>query len=65
MILRSQFANAGSGMKFIKDIVRLNIQQLTRKDVVVLRSGPNDVTRNNSVVGMKHILDFERNFKSY
>jgi hypothetical protein len=52
-------------MKFIKDIVRLNIQQLTRKDVVVLRSGPNDVTRNNSVVGMKHILDFERNFKSY
>jgi len=31
--------------------------QLTRDDIVVLWWDANDVARNNSVVGMKHILD--------
>jgi len=33
------FVNPGSGMKFIQDTARLNIQQLTKKAVVVLWCG--------------------------
>jgi hypothetical protein len=33
------------------------MDQLTNDDIVVLWGGSNDVARNNSVVGMKHILD--------
>jgi len=35
----------------------MKMTQLTREDMVVLWGGGNDVARNNSVVGMKHILD--------
>jgi len=31
--------------------------QVTREDIVVSWGGANDVARNNSVVGIKHILD--------
>jgi hypothetical protein len=55
------FINPGSGMKFIHDTTRMNIQQLTKKAVVMLWCGPNNVARNNSVECMKHILDFIRN----
>jgi len=49
-------------MKFIKDTERVNIQQLTQKNVVVLCGGGcNDVAKNNSVGGMKHTLDFKKN----
>ena len=48
-------------MKFIKNTERENIQQLTKKDVVAPWGSCNAVARNNSVEGMKHILDFERN----
>jgi hypothetical protein len=30
------FANPGAGMKYIKDTSRVKLQQLTKKDVVVL-----------------------------
>jgi len=33
------FVNPGSGMKFIKDTARVKLQQLTKKDVVVLWGG--------------------------
>jgi hypothetical protein len=33
------FVNPGSGMKFIKDTVRVKLQQLTKKDVMVLLGG--------------------------
>jgi hypothetical protein len=35
--------------------------QLTKKDIVVLWGGSNDVAKNDSVVGMKHILDLVLN----
>jgi hypothetical protein len=44
-------------MKDIKESAKMKMVQLTRKDVVVLWGGSNDVARNNSVVSMKHILD--------
>jgi len=36
----------------------MKVQQLTRKDVVVLWGGSNDIARNNSLVGLKNILKF-------
>jgi hypothetical protein len=51
------FINPGSGMKDIKESTKMKMAQLTREDIVVLWGGSNDVARNNSVVGMKHILD--------
>jgi hypothetical protein len=52
------FVNPGSGMKFIKDTARVKLQQLTKKDVMLLQGGSNDIARNNSIAGMKHILEF-------
>jgi hypothetical protein len=53
-----RFVNPGSGMKFIKDTARVKLQQLTKKDLVVLWGGSNDIARNNPIVGMKHLLEF-------
>jgi hypothetical protein len=44
-------------MKDIKESAKMKIVQLTREEIVLLWGGTNDVARNNSVVGMKHILD--------
>jgi hypothetical protein len=55
------FVNPGSGMKYIKDMSRMKLQQLTKKDVVVLWGGSNDIARNNSTVGMRHLLEFVKN----
>ena len=45
-------------MKFIKDTARVKLQQLTKKHVVVLWGDSNDTARNNSIAGMKHLLEF-------
>jgi hypothetical protein len=45
-------------MKTIKDTASVKVQQRTKKDVVVLWGGCNDIARNNSLVGLKHILVF-------
>ena len=50
--------NPGAGMKTIKDMASVKVQQLTKKDVVVLWGGSNDIARNNSLVGLKHIIEF-------
>jgi hypothetical protein len=52
------FVNAGSGMKYIKDMSKVKLQQLLKDDVVVLGVGSNDIAKNNSTVGMRHLLDF-------
>jgi hypothetical protein len=44
-------------MKDIKELAKSKMAKLTKKDIVVLWGGSNDVAKNNSVVGMKHILD--------
>jgi hypothetical protein len=44
-------------MKNIKESAKIKMVQLTNGDIVVLWGDSNDVARNNSVVGMKHILD--------
>ena len=49
--------NPGAGMKTMKDTASVKVQQ-TKKDVVVLWGGSNDIARNNSLVGLKHILEF-------
>ena len=56
--------NAGAGMKNIKDTASMKVQQITRKDVVVLWGGSNDIARNNSLVGLKNILKFLISAKS-
>jgi hypothetical protein len=52
------FVNPGSEMKCIKDTAKVTIQQLTKKDVVVLWGGSKDIAKHNATVGMKHILEF-------
>jgi len=44
-------------MKDIKGSAKMKITQVTREAIVVSWGGSNDFARNNSVVGMKHILD--------
>jgi hypothetical protein len=51
------FTNPGSAMKDIKAMAKSKMAQLTKKDVVVLWGGSNDVAQNNSIVGLRHILD--------
>jgi len=48
-------------MKYIKDMSRVKVQQLTKKDVVVLWAGSNNIARNNLTVGMKHLLESATN----
>jgi len=45
-------------MKFIKDTARVKLQQLTKKDVVMLWGDSNDIATNNSIAGMKRISEF-------
>jgi hypothetical protein len=52
------FVNPGTGMKYIKDTSRVKLQQLTKKDVVVLLGSTTDIVGNSSAVGMKHLLEF-------
>jgi hypothetical protein len=44
-------------MKDIKESAKMKMAQLGREDIVVLWGSSNYVARNNSVVGIKHILD--------
>jgi len=44
-------------MKDIKRSAKIKMIQLTMEDIVVLWGSVNDVARNNSVVGIKHISD--------
>jgi len=55
------FFNPGARMKHIKDTSRVKVHQLTKKDVVVLWGGSNDIARNNLTAGMKHLLEFVTN----
>jgi len=48
----------GAGMETIRDTARMEIQQLTKKDVVVQWVGSNDIAWNNSLIGLKHIREF-------
>jgi len=50
--------NPGSGMEFIKNTVRTELHHLTKNDAVVVWGGSNDIARNNSIKGIKNILDF-------
>jgi hypothetical protein len=52
------FVNPGSGMKYIKDTSGVKLQQLSKKDVLVLwGGGSNDIAKNNSIVGIRHLLE--------
>jgi hypothetical protein len=53
-----QFVIAGSGMEYTKDTAKVKLQQLLKDDVVVLWVGFNDIAKNNSPVGMRHLFDF-------
>ena len=57
------FVNPEAGVKYAKDTSKVKVQQLTKKDVMVLYGGggSNDIARNNSTVGMKHLLGFVTN----
>jgi hypothetical protein len=53
----SGFINPGSDMRNISESAKNKMVQLTNDDFVVLWGGSNNVARNNSVMGVKHILD--------
>ena len=48
---------SGSGMELIKETTRAEINKLSRKDVVVVWGGSNDIARNNSKKGIKNMLE--------
>jgi hypothetical protein len=50
--------NPGVGIKILKDTASVKVQKLTKKDILVLWGGSNGIARNNSLVGLKHILEF-------
>jgi hypothetical protein len=50
--------NPGAVMKTIKDTAGAKVEQLTKKNVVVLWGGSNDIAKHNSLVGLKHIIKF-------
>jgi hypothetical protein len=52
------FVKPGSGMKYIKDMSRINVQYLSKEDVVVLWGDSNDIAKNNSTMSRKHLLEF-------
>jgi hypothetical protein len=39
--------NPGSEMKYIRDTSRVKLQQLSKKDVLVIWGGCNDIVKNN------------------
>ena len=49
--------NPGSELKHIKDSNMVKLQQLLKEDDVVLWGGSNDISKNISSVGMKHLLE--------
>ena len=51
------YTNPGSTMKAIKEITSSKLHHLTKKDIVILGGGATDVAKNNSLTGIKHILD--------
>jgi hypothetical protein len=55
------FVNPGSEMKHIKDTSIGKLQQLSKEDVVVLSGISNNIAKNNSIVGMKHLLELVMN----
>jgi len=55
------FVSPGSGLKHIKDTSMGKLQQLSKEDVVVLWGGSNDIAKNNSSEGMKHLLELVMN----
>jgi len=55
------FVNPGSVMNYIKDNSMVKLQQLSNEDVVVLLGGSNDIAKNNSTAGMRHLLEFVTN----
>jgi hypothetical protein len=50
--------NPGAGLKTIKDTADVKVQELTNKYVVVLWGGFNDIAKNNTLMGLKHIIKF-------
>jgi len=48
---------SGSGMELIKETTRAEINKLSRKDVVVVWGGSNDIARNNSKKRIKNMLE--------
>jgi len=54
------FITPGSGMKRMKDTSMGKLQHLSKEDVV-LWGGSNDIAKNNSSEGLKHLLELEVN----
>ena len=52
------YVKPGSNLKNIKNIANKEIQELTKKDVVVLWGGTNDIARNESNKGLTHLTNF-------
>ena len=48
----------GAGMETIRDMADAKVQKLTKKDIVVLWGGSNDIARNNSLTSIKFIKKF-------
>ena len=45
-------------METIRDMADVKVQNLTKKDIVVLWEGSNDIARNNSLTSIKFIKKF-------
>jgi hypothetical protein len=52
------YVNPGSGMKVITDMAKQEFTTLTKKDMVVVWGGANDIAKNEANNGLTHISNF-------
>jgi hypothetical protein len=52
------YVNSGSGMEVITNVAKQESTTLTKKDIVVIWGGSNDIARNEVNSGLSHIINF-------
>jgi hypothetical protein len=52
------FVKPGAGLEVVTNSAKVEISKLTKKDIIVVWGGANDIRKNASRDGLKHITDF-------
>ena len=58
------YVKPGSGSKIVTETASVEVQKLSKKDVVIVWGGTNDISRNNSSQGLRHLSDFVQNLSN-
>jgi hypothetical protein len=54
----SHFVKLGSGADILTKSAKNDVRNLTKSYVIVFWGGANDVSKNNSMIGLSHIINF-------